>query len=84
MPLTPTDHDSPESPELRALAETLRGIRFAPRASLGPEIVMRLRGQPDPEPPAPGRGALLGLLAAGLLLGGFLFAFWRLLLSLAH
>lgn len=83
MPLSLPERDLPESPEVRALAEALGGIRFAPRSSLGAEIVARLRHEPAPEPRSgSGQGALVGLLLAGLGLGALLFAFWRLMLAL--
>ncbi len=80
-----SDHDQPDHDDIRALAETLGGIHFSPRVSLGAEILARLQREPTaaPIPPA-AHVALIGLALAGILLGSFLFAFWRLLLALAR
>jgi hypothetical protein len=50
-------------PEVRELDRRLRDIAFAPRASLGPEILGRLRRGERPGAAAPGRRPLRGLAA---------------------
>ncbi len=59
-------------PDLEDLDLALRGVRFRPRASLGPEVVGRVRRGEGPRgalPPRSRRPALAAL-AAGLLLAG--------------
>ena len=54
--------------ELRELDRRLRGVTFAPRASLGPEILGRLRGgeRPGASDTAPRRRPALAAIAAAL------------------
>jgi hypothetical protein len=54
-------------PELRELESALRGVGFEPRASLGPEIVGRLRrGEPEGSIAVRRRRPMLAALVAGL------------------
>jgi hypothetical protein len=71
--------DTPDlPPELGELDRRLREIRFEPRASLGPEIVNRVRGGERPAPgPRPAwyrRRALIGLAAGVALVAGIAVA----------
>ena len=63
--------DAPEP--LRDLDRSLDGIRFEPRASLGPEIVRRAREAPAPaaRPPSRHRFPLAGLAAAATVAAAF-------------
>jgi hypothetical protein len=61
-----SEHDD-LPPELRELDSALRGIAFEPRASLGPEIVGRLRrGEQPAGVSARRRAPVLAALAAGV------------------
>ena len=66
-------------PELDELDRALGGVRFEPRASLGPEILGRLR-RGERIPPASGwrhrRAALAALVAALVLVTAGALAFW--------
>lgn len=59
----------PPSPDLEALDQALRGVQFAPRASLGPELEGRLRRGERVQPPGlfRHRQSIAGV-AAGLVL----------------
>lgn len=60
-------------PDLEPLDRSLREIRFAPRASFGPELLGRLRrgeGSKGAFPPRSRRPALVGLAASLLLAAG--------------
>lgn len=77
-----SEHDRPEQDglpeEARDLDRALRGIRFRPRASLGPEILGRARREAAPPGRRPGPRAI-GLGLAALALGAALavVAPWR-------
>ena len=65
--------DASIPPELEELDRSLSEIRFEPRASLGPELLGRLRRGERPKgavPPRRFRLALLGVAAASLLVVG--------------
>jgi len=67
-----SDHPVPP-PGLEELDRKLKDVRFAPRASLGPEMLGRLRQGESPERPArpwPGRRLLAGLAASLVLAAG--------------
>jgi len=67
-----TERDDAQA-EVRELDRRLRGIAFAPRASLGPEILGRLRRQERPGGDAParrGRPALAAIAAALVAVAG--------------
>ncbi len=62
--------------DLRDLDRMLRGVRFEPRASLGPEIAGRWRRGERPGQGAPPARRWLGVAAAVALVGLGLFIFW--------
>lgn len=58
-------------PELADMDRALRGVAFRPRASLGPEVLGRVRrGEPPAAAPRRSRGPALAAAAAALLLAG--------------
>ncbi len=66
-----SDHDRP-GPDLERLDHALRGVKFQPRASLGPEIVGRLRrGEGSTAAPrTPWRPSLAAIAATLMLVTG--------------